>query len=102
MASAVGTTARQGAAILASVLRIVGMVIVAVLVVHILFTLLDANPANFLTEFVASWAAQFNLGLGNLFTPDQPKMAVTLNYGVAAIVWLVITAVVVRLVRRIA
>lgn len=102
MSTTVGTTARRGAGFLASLLRIVGMVIVAILVVHILFTLLDANPANFLTEFVASWAAKFNLGLANLFTPAQPKLAVTLNYGVAAIVWLVITAVVVRLIRRVA
>ncbi|MET0189212.1 MAG: hypothetical protein ABW212_09455 [Pseudonocardia sediminis] len=100
--STVGTTARRGAGFLASLLRIVGLVIVAILVVHIVFTLLDANPANFLTQFVGEWAAMFNLGLGNLFTPDQPKMAVTLNYGVAAIVWLVVTTLVVRLVRRIA
>ncbi|MDN5915501.1 MAG: hypothetical protein L0I76_10415 [Pseudonocardia sp.] len=100
--STVGTTARRGAGFLASLLRIVGMVIVAILVVHIVLTLLDANPANFVTQFVAKWSSMFNLGLGNLFTPDQPKMAVTLNYGVAAIVWLVVTTLVVRLVRRIA
>ncbi|MCO5611506.1 hypothetical protein L7F22_065759 [Adiantum nelumboides] len=39
--------------------------------------------------------------LGDLFTPSQPKMAVTLNYGVAAILWLIITTVVVRLLRRV-
>lgn len=100
--STVGTTARRGAGFLASLLRIVGLVIVAILVIHIVFTLLDANPANFLTQFVAEWAAMFNLGLGNLFTPDQPKLAVTLNYGVAAIVWLVVTTLIVRLVRRVA
>ncbi len=100
--STVGTTARRGAGFLASLLRIVGLVIVAILVLHIVLTLLDANPANFLTQFVSEWAAMFNLGLGDLFTPTQPKLAVTLNYGVAAIVWLVVTTLVVRLVRRIA
>ncbi|ANY06481.1 hypothetical protein AFB00_09455 [Pseudonocardia sp. HH130630-07] len=96
-----GTTVRQGIGIIATIVRIVGLVIVAILVGHIVLTLLDANPQNFLTEFVASWAAQLNLGLGDLFTPEQPKMAVTLNYGVAAILWLVVTAVVVRLLRRV-
>lgn len=101
MAATVGTTVRKGIGIIATIVRIVGMVIVAVLVAHIVLTLLEANPQNFLTEFVATWAAEFNLGLGNLFTPEQPKLAVTLNYGVAALLWLVATAVVVRLLRRI-
>ena len=101
MAATVSTTVRQGMGIIATIVRIVGLVIVAILVAHIVLTLLDANPANFLTEFVSSWAAQLNLGLGDLFTPSQPKMAVTLNYGVAAILWLIITTVVVRLLRRV-
>ena len=101
MATTVGTTVRRGAGFLASLLRIVGMVIVAILVLYILLTLLDANPANFVTQFISEWAAKFNLGLSNLFTPAERKLAITLNYGVAAIVWLVLTAVVVRVVRRV-
>ncbi|MGD9989864.1 hypothetical protein [Pseudonocardia sp.] len=99
---AVGTSARRGAAMLATALRIVGMVIVAVLVLHIVLTLLDANPANGLTEFVSDVAGRLTLGLDDLFLPDEPKLRVTLNYGVAAAVWWLITAVAVRLVRRIA
>jgi hypothetical protein len=98
---AVGTTVRRGAGMLASLIRIVGSAIVAVLVVHIVLTLLDANPANGFATFVRDLADYFNLGFGNLFTPAEPKLAVTLNYGAAAIVWGVITAVVTRLVRRI-
>lgn len=100
--SNVGTTARRGAGLLATVLNVIGIVIVVILVLHIVLTLLDANPANGLTEFISSWAAELNLGLGNLFTPANPKMAVTMNYGVAAIIWLAVTTIVVRLVRRIA
>lgn len=101
MATTVGTTVRQGIGIIATIVRIVGLVIVAILVAHIVLTLLDANPQNFLTEYVSMWAGEFNLGLGDLFTPEQPKLAVTLNYGVAAIIWMIVTAVVVRLLRRI-
>ena len=92
---------RQGLGIIATIARVVGLVIVAILVAHIVLTLLDANPRNFLTEYVSAWAGQFNLGLGDLFTPEQPKLAVTLNYGVAAVLWMVLTAVVVRLLRRV-
>ncbi len=98
---AVGTRARRGAGALAGVLRVIGMAIVTVLVVHIVLTLLDANPANGFATFVRDLAAFFDLGLSNLFLPADPKVGVALNYGVAAALWLAITAVVVRLVRRV-
>jgi hypothetical protein len=94
------TTARRGADLLATAVRIVGMVIVAFLVLHIVLTLLDANPANGLTTFVADVASRFTLGLDDLFLPDEPTLRVTLNYGLAAAIWWLITAVAVRLVRR--
>ncbi|MCW2721911.1 hypothetical protein [Pseudonocardia sp.] len=97
----VGTTARRGAGLLASVLRVIGLLIVAVLVVYIVLTLLDANFGNTFAAAVKELAVYFDLGLSNLFVPADPKIAVTLNYGVAAIIWYVITMVVVRLVRRI-
>ena len=98
---AVGTTARRGAGLLASVLRVVGLLIVAVLVVFIVLTLLDANFANTFAAAVRDLADYFDLGLSNLFLPANPKVGVALNYGVAAVIWYAITAVVVRLVRRI-
>lgn len=98
---AVGTTARRGAGLLASVLRVIGLLIVAVLVVFIVLTLLDANFANTFAAAIRDLAGEFDLGLSNLFLPADPKIRVLLNYGVAAIIWYVITSVVVRLVRRV-
>lgn len=98
---ATGTTAQRGIEALGNVLRIVGMAIVLVLVLHVVLTVLEANPENGLTAFVADAADTFDLGLANLFTPDNPKLMVTLNYGTAALIWFAITTVVVRLVRRI-
>ncbi|MCX6465956.1 MAG: hypothetical protein NTW05_20545 [Pseudonocardiales bacterium] len=98
---AVGTTAQRGIGALASVLRVIGMAIVAVLVVHIVLTLLSANPDVWLVALVRDLADTFNLGLANLFQPAEPKLAVALNYGTAALIWFVLTSVVVRLVRRI-
>jgi hypothetical protein len=98
---AVGTAARRGIDGLASVLRIIGMLIVAILVVHIVLVLLDANPANTFASTIASLADTFDLGLSNLFQYAEPKISITLNYGVAAIIWWIITAIVVRLIRRI-
>lgn len=98
---AVGSTARRGIDALGNVLRIVGLLIVTVLVVHIVLTLLGANPANGLTQLIRDGAETFSLGLGNLFLPEDPRLAVVLNYGTAALIWYAITVVVVRLVRRI-
>jgi len=97
---AIGTRARRGADLVASVLRVIGLLIVAVLVLFIVLTLLDANFGNAFAATVKDLAGTFDLGLSNLFLPAQPKLRVALNYGVAAILWYVITAVVVRLVRR--
>jgi hypothetical protein len=97
----VGSTARRGIDALGNVLRIVGMLIVTVLVVHIVLTLLGANPANGLTQLIRDAADTFNLGLIDLFLPEDPRLGVVLNYGAAALLWFVITTIVVRLVRRI-
>ncbi|MDT7578004.1 MAG: hypothetical protein QOH17_4337, partial [Pseudonocardiales bacterium] len=67
---------------------------------YIALTLLDANFGNTFAASVRELANYFDLGLSNLFLPASPKLAVALNYGVAALVWYVVTVVVVRLVRR--
>jgi hypothetical protein len=98
---AVGTSAKRGLGALASVLRTVGLLIVAVLVAHVVLTLLRANPDVWLVALVRDLADAFDLGLAALFQPADPVLAVALNYGTAALLWFVITSVVVRLVRRI-
>ena len=95
-----GATARAGNAV-ARALRTIGYAIVAVLLLHIVLTLLQANPANVVAALVARLAETFDLGLSNLFLVDDPMLAVLLNYGAAALAWLLIVAVVVRLVSRV-
>jgi hypothetical protein len=91
----------RGAAALARVLRTIGYAIAAVLALHVALTLLQANPANAAAALIARLADTFDLGLSNLFLVEDPKLAVLLNYGAAALVWVLITAVVTRLVSRI-
>lgn len=95
-----GPVARRGVDTAAGVLRIVGLAIVAVLVLHVLLTLLGANPDVWLVALVRDLTDAFDLGLAQLFRPADPQVALVINYGTAALVWFVITAVVVRLVRR--
>ncbi len=95
-----GTTARAGNAV-ARALRTIGYAIVAVLVLHILLTLLQANPENVVAALVARLAETFDLGMSNLFLVADPMLSALLNYGAAALTWLLVIAVVVRLVSRI-
>ena len=96
----VGATARAGNAV-ARALRTIGYAIVAVLLLHIVLTLLQANPANAVASLVRRLAGTFDLGLSNLFLVGDPMLSVLLNYGTAALAWLLITALVVRLASRI-
>ncbi len=95
-----GTTARAGNAV-ARALRTIGYAIVAVLVLHILLTLLQANPENVVAALIARLAETFDLGMSNLFLVADPMLSALLNYGAAALTWLLVIAVVVRLVSRI-
>ena len=95
-----GPAVRRGVDVAANLLRFAGLAIVLVLVLHILLTLL-ANPQHEVTLLVARAADVFDLGLNNLFLTENAAVGVILNYGVAALLWYLITIVVVRLVRRI-
>lgn len=86
--------------ILATIIRWVGLLFAVVLVVYVILTVGNANPNNGITQFVHSWADTVSLGFKNLFTPDDPKLRVLVNYGIAAIFWLVVTAIVAKLLRR--
>ena len=86
--------------VVAGVLRWIGTIIAVILVAHVLLTMFGANPDNPITSFVRSWADPLALAFRDLFTPGDPKLRVLANYGLAAIFWLIVTSIVVRLVRR--
>jgi hypothetical protein len=93
--------ARRGTGVIISVIRAIGLIIVAFLVVHILLVTFDANPTNQFATFVRNGANFFSLGLTDLFQPQNPKVMTAVNYGIAAVIWLVITNFVTGLVRRV-
>jgi hypothetical protein len=94
-----GTRSRV-AAVLATVIRIVGGLIVVILIAHVVLTLGDANPTNDITRFVAYWSGRLQLGFRGLFTPADPRTRIAIDYGLAAAFWLVVSWVLVRLMQR--
>ncbi|GAA3995299.1 hypothetical protein GCM10022247_13870 [Allokutzneria multivorans] len=87
--------------VLAQVIRWAGTLIAVLLVVHVILTVGGANPDNGITQFVRAWADPLALAFRDLFPAERPETAVLVNYGTAAIFWLVATALVVKLLRRI-
>jgi hypothetical protein len=85
--------------LVATVVRWAGTLAAALLAVHVVFTMGGANPDNPITRFVADWAKSLALGFNNLFTPADPALAVLVNYGIAALFWLIITSIAVRIIR---
>jgi hypothetical protein len=98
--TAVRGTRSRVAAVLATLIWIVGGLAVLVLVAHIALTLGNANPTNGITMFMASWADRLHLGFRGLFRSENPKTQVIVDYGLPAAIWLVVTWVLARLVRR--
>ena len=84
-----------------SIISGIGAVIAIIIVLHILFVLFGANAANPFVGFIATWAKTLALWFSNLFATGNPNMDLILNFGLAAIFWLVVTGLLARLVSRI-
>ena len=54
----------------------------------------DRRPSHGITAFFRSWADGLTLGLQGLFTSPSPVLQVVITYGLAAVGWLIIGAVV--------
>lgn len=94
------TYVRSGRATAGTVVRVIGTIIAVILVAHILFALLGANPDNPLVVWVAQWAGALALWFGNLFATGSEALNVILNYGLAAVFWLVVTGLIARVLYR--
>jgi hypothetical protein len=99
---AAGEARAQVLGVLASVVRWIGLLLALVLVIHVLLTVGSANPANGITTFFADVAKPIALGFRDLFTPADPKLFVLVNYGIAALFWLVVSTVLTRIIRHFA
>lgn len=86
--------------VLAGVVRWVGLAFAVVLVIHVLLTVGGANPDNGITRFFDTVADPLALAFKSLFTPENAELRVLVNYGLAALFWLIVSSVVARLIRR--
>jgi hypothetical protein len=91
----------QAVGLLAGIVRWAGLIFAAVLVLHVIFVVGSANPGNGIVSWVRGWAGTFSIGFADIFEPSDPKLRVLVNFGLAALFWLVVSGVLARIIRRI-
>jgi len=73
--------------------------IIAIIIIgHIVFVLLNANGGNDIVSTDGNWAAWFATWFLNLFTPSSHDLNVVLNYGLAAVCYLLLGGILRRLI----
>ncbi|WP_436493256.1 hypothetical protein [Actinokineospora sp. HUAS TT18] len=77
----------------------IGALFALIEVVYILLIIFGANAANAFFRFIASLAEPLALFFPGLFPIANPTLAVIVNYGLAAVFWLVVTGLVARALR---
>jgi hypothetical protein len=94
------SSTRSGSFTAARVISGVGVVFALIEVLFILMILFGANQANAFFKFVAQLATPLALFFPGLFEFENPNISIIVNYGLAAVFWLVVTAFVARLIAR--
>jgi hypothetical protein len=95
----VGDLVWRIARILASAVRVVAYVLAVVLVAYIVLTLVGVNPQNAVAQVIGGVADVAVLAFRDLFLIADPSFAVIVNYGLAAVFWLLVGEFGSRLIR---
>ncbi|MCW2584345.1 MAG: exported protein of unknown function [Klenkia sp.] len=99
---AVRTAASRVVTTLAAAIRLVTSVVGGLIVLYAVFTLFEANPANPLVQFTAGVRGDLGWFTVDLFGPEDPKIAETVNALIAAIVWVVVGNLLSKAITRLA
>jgi uncharacterized membrane protein YdcZ (DUF606 family) len=82
---------------LVRVVRLVASIVVGIIVAGILLVVLKANPTNSIVSEIHSWAQWLAGPFDGMFSFRSANTAIAVNWGIAAVVYLFVGAVIVRL-----
>jgi hypothetical protein len=91
---------RTGSTSAARVIQLVGAVFALIEVIYILLLMFGANAGNAFFRFIQSLAEPLALFWPGLFPIKNYDLSVLVNYGLAAVFWLVVAGFLARLVSR--
>jgi hypothetical protein len=83
--------------LLANIVRTAASVVVGIIVIAIVMVLLGANPSNDIVTWFHDAGAWLAGPFKGLFSLNDPKANVAVNWGLAAVVWSIVAAVLTRL-----
>lgn len=89
-----------GARLLARVVRLVVGVVVVIVVAAILLVVLKTNPSNSIVSEVHGWARWLVGPFDGLFSLRNARVAIAVNWGIAALVYLFVGGLIARLIGR--
>jgi hypothetical protein len=90
----------QGVGLLVRVVQLVVGLVVLIIVAGILLVVLKANPANSIVSEVHSWARWLAGPFDGMFSFHSTHAAVAVNWGIAAVVYLCVGGLIMRLLGR--
>ena len=90
----------QGMGLLVRVVQLVVSIVVLIIVAGILLVVLKANPANSIVSEVHSWARWLAGPFDGMFSFHSANVAIAVNWGIAAIVYLCAGGLITRLLGR--
>ena len=84
----------------ASVITLIAGIIAGILVLGIILVLVKANQNNDIVDFFLDIGRFFARPFEDLFPQDDAREDIIVNWGIAAVAYLVVGALIARLVRR--
>ena len=84
----------------ASVITTIAAIIAGIIVIGIVLVLVGANQNNDIVDLVLDIGRFFARPFADLFPQDDPENNILLNWGIAAIAYLIVGAIIARIVRR--
>ncbi len=88
--------------LLARLVRLITVLVALVIVVAIVLRVLGANPGNVVVKDIHDVGKALVGPFHNVFSLKNPKTSIAANWGLAAVVWLIVGSVIASLIARIA
>ena len=88
--------------VISRIVRLIVAVIVLLIVAAILLRVLSANPANSIVKDIHDAGRTLVGPFKDVFNIKQPKVSIAVNWGLAAVVYLIVGGIIAGLIARIA
>jgi hypothetical protein len=82
------------------VITTIAGIVAAIIILGIVLVLIKANPNNQIVDFILDVGRFLTTPFHNLFPQDNPRQDILVNWGIAAIAYLILGALIARLARR--